>query len=75
MLDINTLQNAAEIIQYDSPDIPYTIQSRKLSNFTDMRALCHWHYDIEIIYVFDGDSKISLTYLLSINFFHSDIAS
>lgn len=55
MLDINTLQNAAEIIQYDSPDIPYTIQSRKLSNFTDMRALCHWHYDIEIIYVFDGE--------------------
>ncbi len=40
MLDIKILQNAAEIIQYDSPDIPYTIQSRKLSNFTDMRALC-----------------------------------
>ena len=55
MLDINTLQNAAEIIQYDSSDIPYTIQSRKLSNFTDMRALCHWHDDIEIIYVFDGE--------------------
>ena len=55
MLDINTLQNAAEIIQYDSSDIPYTIQSRKLSNFTDMRALCHWHDDIEIKYVFDGE--------------------
>ena len=55
MLDINTLQNAAEIIQYDSSDIPYTIQSRKLSHFTDMRALCHWHDDIEIIYVFDAE--------------------
>lgn len=55
MIDINILQDAAEIIQYDSPDIPYTIQSRKLSDFTDMHALCHWHDDIEIIYIFSGE--------------------
>ena len=55
MIDINILQNAAEIIQYDSSDIPYTIQTRKLSNFTDMRALCHWHDDIEIIHIFNGE--------------------
>lgn len=57
MIDINILQNAAEIIQYDSPDIQYTIQSRKLSDFTDMRALCHWHDDIEILYIFEGEMK------------------
>ena len=55
MIDINILQNAAEVIQYDTLDIPYAIQSRKLSNFTDMRALCHWHDDLEFLYLFDGE--------------------
>lgn len=55
MIDIEVMQDASEILQYDSPDIPYAIQQRLLSQFTDMRALCHWHPDIECIYVFSGE--------------------
>lgn len=55
MIDIEVLQNAAEVIRYQSPEIPYAIQSRKLSQFTDMRALCHWHEDLELLYIFEGE--------------------
>lgn len=48
------MQDASEMIHYDTREIPYAIQERRLSQFTDMRALCHWHEDIECIYVFQG---------------------
>lgn len=54
MIDIEIMQDASEIIHYDTQEIPYAIQARRLSQFTDMRALCHWHEDIECIYVFEG---------------------
>lgn len=55
MIDIEIMQDASEIIHYDSPEISYAIQERRLSNYTDMRALCHWHDDIELLYIFDGE--------------------
>lgn len=54
MIDIEIMQNASEIIHYDTPEIPYAIQARLLSQFTDMKALCHWHDDIECIHIFEG---------------------
>lgn len=55
MIDLEVMQDASEIIHYDSPDISYAIQERVLSSYTDMRALCHWHDDVEYIHVFDGE--------------------
>lgn len=55
MIDIEIMQDASEIIHYDSPEISYAIQERLLSNFTDMQALCHWHDDIELLHIFDGE--------------------
>lgn len=54
MIDIEIMQDASEIIRYDTQEIPYAIQERRLSQFTDMRALCHWHEDIECIHIFHG---------------------
>ncbi len=55
MIDIEIMQDASEIIHYDSPEISYAVQERSLSNYTDMRALCHWHDDLELLYIFDGE--------------------
>jgi len=54
MIDIEIMQDASEIIHYNSQEIPYAIQERRLSQFTDMRALCHWHEEIECIHIFQG---------------------
>lgn len=54
MIDIEVMQDASEIIQYDSDILPYAVQKRRLSEYTDMRALCHWHDDIEIIHIYEG---------------------
>lgn len=54
MIDIQTMQDASEVIHYDNPEIPYAVQERLLSHYTGMRALCHWHEEIECIYVFEG---------------------
>ena len=55
MIDIEIMQDASEIIHYDSPEISFAVQERSLSNYTDMRALCHWHDDLELLYIFDGE--------------------
>ncbi len=55
MIDIKILNDLSEVIHYDSPDIPYAFQDRKLSQYTDMKALCHWHKEIEFIYILDGN--------------------
>ncbi|MCI8338088.1 MAG: AraC family transcriptional regulator [Lachnospiraceae bacterium] len=54
MIDLEIMQDASEMIHYDTQEIPYAIQERCLSQFTDMRALCHWHEEIECIHVFQG---------------------
>lgn len=55
MINIEIMQDAMEVAHHDSPNIPYAIQERQLSQFTDMRALCHWHPDIECIHIFEGE--------------------
>ncbi len=55
MIDIELMQDASEIVHYDTPGIPLSIHDRLLSEYTNMRALCHWHEDIECIYVIDGE--------------------
>lgn len=55
MIDINVMSDASEIIKYDNVEVPLAIQSRQLSSYRDMRALCHWHKDIECIHVLEGE--------------------
>lgn len=49
------MQDAAEIVFYDHPDIPVYIKEDDLSEYPDMKALCHWHEDIEMVLVIEGE--------------------
>lgn len=48
------LSDDAEIVQSYLPDIKIGIQCNKLSYFDEMKALCHWHEDIELIKIIKG---------------------
>ena len=54
MIDVDVMQDASEIVHYDQPQIPLYIRQGLLSYYPDMRALCHWHEDIELIHILDG---------------------
>ena len=41
------MQDASEIVQYDTAGIPLYIREAKLSSYPDMQVLCHWHEDLE----------------------------
>lgn len=55
MIDIDVMQDASEIVHYDNPKIPIYIRHGLLSSYPDMKALCHWHEDIELIHILDGE--------------------
>lgn len=52
---MNVMKDASEVVSYNCSNIPVYIQNGDLSRYPHMRALCHWHTDIEIIYVLDGE--------------------
>lgn len=54
MTDIKVNKDNSEIITYDETGIPIFIRERYLSTYPDYRALCHWHEDIEFIYIVEG---------------------
>lgn len=54
-IQIDTMADFSEIIHYDTPEIPLYIQRGLLSNYPDMRAVCHWHDDIELIQIISGE--------------------
>lgn len=54
MIDIDIMQDASEIIHYDKPGIPLYIRASRLSAYPNMRALCHWHEDLEFIHILKG---------------------
>lgn len=48
------MQDASEIIQYDTIGIPLYIRTDSLSTYPDRCALCHWHEDLEFIHILKG---------------------
>lgn len=51
----DVMQDASEIVHYDQIGLPLYIRKGRLSSYPDMRALCHWHEDIEWIHVLEGE--------------------
>ena len=49
------LRGASEIVRYDSAGIPLFIKTAALSEYPGMRALCHWHDDLEFIRIRKGE--------------------
>lgn len=54
---INLNADSSEKVDYDSPDFFSYVRKGTLSSYPNYTCLCHWHEDIELIYVLDG--KIS----------------
>lgn len=54
MFNVKVKEDGSEIISYDEEGIPIYIREGYLSAYPDYRALCHWHEDIELIYILDG---------------------
>ncbi len=52
--DLDVMNDASEVVHHDEPGIPIYIQWGLLSYFQNYRALCHWHDDIEWIYIKSG---------------------
>lgn len=48
------MQDASEIVRYDEVGIPLSIREGFLSAYPNHRALCHWHEDIEWVYIRSG---------------------
>lgn len=52
---VQIMPDSSEIIPYNVPGLPLLIRELYLSDYLDMRALCHWHEDIEWIYILEGE--------------------
>lgn len=48
------MQDASEIVRYDEVGIPLSIREGLLSAYPNHMALCHWHEDIEWVYIRSG---------------------
>ena len=54
-LQIDTMPDQYEIIHYDTPGIPLYIRKGNLFDYPGRRAPCHWHEDVEFIFLLDGE--------------------
>lgn len=66
-ITLKLLEDNSEVIQSYLPYTRIGIQCNKLSYFDEMRALCHWHEDIELTKIIDGEMNYYVngkTYLL-----------
>nr|MBQ8252446.1 AraC family transcriptional regulator [Lachnospiraceae bacterium] len=54
MAGIRVNRDNSEIIAYNEPGIPVYIQEGHLSDSVNFHFLCHWHEDMEFIYIADG---------------------
>lgn len=49
------MKDASEIVHYNIPGLPVYLRQSLLSDYPDMRALCHWHDCLEFIRILDGE--------------------
>lgn len=54
MMDVDIMKDGSEVVYYDRPEIPLYVRTACLSEYPNMRALAHWHEDIELIYILKG---------------------
>lgn len=54
MNDIRVNHDNSEIMSYDETGIPIVVRETYLSTYPNYRVLGHWHEDVELIQVLDG---------------------
>ena len=55
MIKMNLMRDSSEVVNYNEAGIPFYVQEGNLASYNEMRALCHWHKDIELIHVIEGE--------------------
>jgi AraC-type DNA-binding domain-containing proteins len=55
LIEIQVMHDSSEIIFYNTPELPVKIINPRLSDYPGMRVMCHWHEDIELIYIENGE--------------------
>lgn len=51
---IELMGDRSEVVRYDRSGLPLYIRTGDLTRYSDMRAPCHWHEDIELLRVLSG---------------------
>lgn len=62
MLIDNTdlMPDASEIVHYDDPGLPLYIRLGELERYPHLRAAAHWHEDLELIEIEQGEMNYSI---------------
>lgn len=55
MMCTDIMKDQSEVVHYTLEVLPVYISTAALSEYPNMRALCHWHEDIELIRMEQGD--------------------
>ncbi len=59
-LEVKILKDLSEEVPYDKREIPLYIRTRKIGDYVNMRSFPHWHDDIELMYIVDGQLKFNV---------------
>lgn len=57
LIKTELMPDSSELIPYNCSGIPLYVRAAHLSAYYDMCAPCHWHDDIEWIYIIDGKMR------------------
>ena len=60
MIEIQVMRDSSEIINYNTSDLPIKIIHPMLSDYPGKRVVCHWHDDIEMIYIVSGEMNYEI---------------
>ena len=60
MISLDVMPGFSEVVHYDDPGIGLYIRHSRLSAYPNYRAECHWHDDLEFIYVVEGQMRYSV---------------
>ena len=60
MIHIQVMHDSSEIIFYNIPELPVKIIKPRLSDYPNRRVICHWHEDIELIYIVNGEMNYEI---------------
>lgn len=53
-ITVNLMQDFSEIVPYEQETVPLYIRTTQLSAYADYSAPCHWHEDLEWIFILKG---------------------
>jgi len=54
MPELELLMDSSEVVHYFNPAVPLYVVTSDLTGFPGKKAACHWHDDIEIMYIVRG---------------------